>query len=283
MDERRRLAAAALAAAVEAGREVLAVYETDFDVQLKGDRSPLTLADQRSQASIHAALRRAAPGIPFLGEEGRQIPYSERSAWDRFWLVDPLDGTKEFVKRNGEFTINIALIEGARASLGVVYVPLKGFAYFAADEEGAFALSGAQGLGEITPDAAGWESARRGATTLPSARADVFTVAASRSHMTQETEAYISRCRRQYGEVRVRTSGSSLKLCHVAEGLADVYPRFGPTSEWDVAAGQAVVEHAGGVVINVDTGEPLAYNKASLLNPWFLCVAGRYVGQVPAV
>jgi 3'(2'), 5'-bisphosphate nucleotidase len=268
------LVAAAIEAARRGGREILSVYETDFEVRLKGDRSPLTEADERSQKVIRELLSEAAPSLPFLGEEGRDILYEERRNWTRFWLVDPLDGTKEFVSRNGEFTVNVALVEEGVPVAGVVHAPVQGVFYWAASGVGTFRLDGSpDGGGELT-DAS---------TRLPATQTEVTTVAASRSHRNAETDAYIEKCRATFGKVALHSSGSSLKMCHVAEGLADIYPRLGHTFEWDVAAGQAIVEQAGGVVVEAGSLQPLRYNKADLLNPFFLCASGRYRGRLPEV
>jgi 3'(2'), 5'-bisphosphate nucleotidase len=243
------------AIAKEAGAAIMAVYAGEFDVDLKGDNSPLTRADQAAHEVIAAGLAQAFPGVPVLSEEGRQIPYAERSAWRRFWLVDPLDGTKEFIKRNGEFTVNIALVEDGRVCAGVVYVPAQDTLYF-----------GSTALGCWKTDAQGNSVAIRVRQADPERG---LSVVMSRSHPSPELETYLA-------ELEVAEAvpvGSSLKLCVVAEGRADLYPRLGPTMEWDTAAGHAVVEAAGGTVATVD-GAPLCYNKESLLNPYFI-VRGR--------
>ncbi len=273
---------AALRAAWAAGREILRVYETDFAVETKSDASPLTEADRRSQQRIREILADADASIPFLGEEGREIPFDERKAWKRFWLVDPLDGTKEFVSRNGEFTVNIALVEKKRAVFGLVFAPVLSLAYFGdVPSRAAYRLNDAGALAALADRGAEWEEVARRSLRLPAETTRVFTVAASRSHRTPETDAYIGECRRLFGEVVTRSSGSSLKMCQVAEGLADVYPRIGPTYEWDVAAGQAVVEAAGGSLCRAGSRDPLVYNKPDLHNPSFVCVNSRYRDKVP--
>jgi len=241
--------------AQSAGEAILAVYESDFDVEQKDDDTPLTRADLASHRIITEGLADLAPGIPLISEEGGLPDWEIRREWPRYWLIDPLDGTKEFVSRNGEFTVNIALVENHRPVLGVVYVPVTGVLYRAA--EGA----GAERLGD--------GGARR--LRVGRACADPPRVVGSRSHRGKSLDAFLD----ALGRHELLPMGSSLKFCRVAEGLADLYPRFGPTSEWDTAAAQAVVEQAGGRVLRLD-GEPLAYNeKADILNPHFLVIGPR--------
>jgi len=243
----------ALDLAVEAGRRILDVYQSDFAVTHKDDASPLTQADLASHALIAGTLGKVAPSIPLLSEEGAGIPYDLRRAWPRYWLIDPLDGTREFVKRNGEFTVNIALIEDRRPVLGVVHAPVLGLTYGAARGIGAFRVEE--------------DGARASIATHRAPRR--MTVVASRSHRDAETERTIGRL----PEHEVVSRGSSLKFCLVADGTADFYPRFGPTSEWDTAAGQCLVEQAGGAVWRLPDLAPLAYNeKESVLNPSFAAV-----------
>lgn len=238
-----------------AGREILAVYDTDFDVTAKDDLSPLTQADLAAHRSIVAGLEELTPDIPVLSEESAEVPFSQRQAWDRYWLVDPLDGTKEFVKRNGEFTVNIALIEHGEPVIGVVHVPVTDRTYLGCRDVGAFVQDN-----DREPNAINVQSQ---ASRPPR-------VVASRSHWSDEVNDFLERL----GDHEIVSMGSSLKLCLVAEGRADIYPRLGPTSEWDTAAAHAVVAAAGGKVINAETGDPLRYNsKDSLLNPFFLVYA----------
>ncbi len=237
--------------AIDAGKAILNVYEQDFEVQSKADQSPLTQADLAAHHLIVDALQDLTPDIPVLSEESADIPYTTRSQWRRYWLVDPLDGTREFVKRNGEFTVNIALIEQGAAVLGVVHVPVTGKTFYGAAGQGAF-LRDADG--QTRPI----EVARHAATPVR--------VAGSRSHAGDSLLQFL----KHLGAHEMVSMGSSLKLCLVAEGKADIYPRLGPTSEWDTAAAQAVVEAAGGQVTDTQ-GNPLRYNqKESLLNPFFL-------------
>ena len=241
----------------EAGRRILDVYERGFTVEHKEDRSPLTEADRAAHEIITSQLQALTPDIPVLSEESAAVDYATRAGWKRFWLVDPLDGTKEFINRNGEFTVNIALIEGNRPVLGVVYVPVPALTYYACAGQGAHKQKGECAIQPVR--------VRRFDGGKPM-------VVASRSHAGPETEAFL----RNIGEHDVVSMGSALKLCLVAEGTADVYPRLGPTMEWDTAAAQCVVEAAGGRVTDLNR-QPLVYNKPSLLNPWFLAsAAGDY-------
>jgi 3'(2'), 5'-bisphosphate nucleotidase len=235
-----------------AGREILDVYGTDFEARAKADDSPLTEADLRAHRLIVAALALLSPQLPVLSEEAADIPFIERSSWSRYWLVDPLDGTKEFVSRNGEFTVNIALIDGHRPVLGVVHIPVSDTTYSGIPGAGAWRASHDRPRVPI--------SVRRMAR--PPLR-----VVGSRSHGNPALESALA----SLGPHELKPAGSSIKLCLVADGSADLYPRLGPTSEWDIAAGQAVVEAAGGQVVRIADGQALPYNtRAELLNPDFL-------------
>ena len=253
----------AITAALEAGKVILDIYHSDnFEIELKGDNSPLTKADVASHNVIMSHL--SATNIPVLSEEGKSIPYNTRKDWNKLWIVDPIDGTKEFIKRNGEFTVNIALIENQKTVIGVIYVPALGDLYFSTSEIGSYKV--AVNLEDYNVDALVNQASK-----LPLERDDkTFTVVASRSHMSPETEIYISEMREKHGDVNLISKGSSLKLCMVAEGQADCYPRFAPTMEWDTAAGQAICEHAGFEVIDWSTKESMLYNRDQLLNAWFL-------------
>ena len=260
---RNQLLHTAITAALEAGKAILEIYHSgDFDIELKGDNSPLTRADTASHNVIMSYLKKT--DIPVLSEEGRDISYKERKAWSQLWIVDPIDGTKEFIKRNGEFTVNIALIENQKPIIGVIFVPVTGELYFSAKELGTFKV--AVHLEDYDVDAL-----LSKAKKLPLQREDkTFTVVASRSHMSAETEEYVQQMREIHGEVNLISKGSSLKLCMVAEGTANCYPRFAPTMEWDTAAGQAICEHAGVEVIDWETKKNMLYNREALLNNWFL-------------
>jgi len=236
-----------------AGKAILHIYDQNFEVEHKDDASPLTQADLASHRLIRDALRELTPEIPLLSEESSAIDYASRASWDEYWLVDPLDGTKEFIKRNGEFTVNIALVRGHHPVMGVVHVPVTGVTYW-----------GSEGSGARRAEADG--QARAITTRRPSA--DPAVVVGSRSHANPVLERHLA----GLGSYELVSMGSSLKFCLVAEGKADFYPRLGPTSEWDTAAAHAVVTAAGGQVVTLD-GQPLAYNcKASLLNPEFLVI-----------
>lgn len=249
--------------AIEAGKKILEVYENDFSVQHKADESPLTVADLNSHNVIIAGLE--PTGIPVLSEEEKALPFEERKGWDQFWLVDPLDGTKEFIKKNGEFTVNIALVEKGEPIEGVVYVPVTGKMYYGSRENGSFSFT------IQNEETKSIEELMENATKLPVKQdAEKYTIVASRSHNTPETEAFIEEKRKIHGEVELISAGSSIKLCLVAEGKANVYPRLAPTMEWDTAAGHAVAKFAGCSVINYQTGSELTYNKENLLNPWFV-------------
>lgn len=252
----------------EAGETILDVYDSDFAVEHKEDESPLTEADRRAHQCIVDGLKKWDPDTPVLSEEGRDIPYEERKTWNRFWLVDPLDGTKEFVKRNGEFTVNIALVQGTWPVAGVIDVPVWDTIYFAKPGKGAYKLT----LSRETLDRCSTEEELlEAATGLPdSDTSRPRTVIASRSHRSPETETFIEEKQQAYGDVAVESVGSSLKLCRIAEGRADWYPRFAPTMEWDTGAGQAIVEATGGVVVDYHRNRSLPYNKENLKNPWFL-------------
>lgn len=246
-----------LAIAKQSGQAILEVYNKPFDVELKDDKSPLTEADKRSNAVIMQGLMANWPAIPVISEENKLVPYDERKNWTRFWLVDPLDGTKEFIKRNGDFTVNIALIENGQPVLGVVYAPVLNYTCF-----------GAKGIGSFVSDRGGpfvQIIAQPHYSTLQKVK-----VVGSRSHLTDETLAFVEKLKEQGKEVDFVSKGSSLKLCMVAEGKADVYPRFGPTMEWDTGAAHAVALYAGRSVNNAQTGTELTYNKPDLLNPFFI-------------
>jgi 3'(2'), 5'-bisphosphate nucleotidase len=258
-----------------AGAAILEVYETDFDVETKTDESPLTQADLASHRTIESGLARLTPDIPLFSEESDLPPFEVRRQWERYWLVDPLDGTKEFVNRNGEFTVNIALIEDGKPVLGIVGVPVRQHIYVGVREQGAYRLSRAEG----EPDRIELNGRSRD-DDAP------LVVVASRSHGGERLEQYLLALEETFGTVSRTPVGSSLKLCILAEGAADLYPRLGPTSEWDIAAAHAVLAAAGGEVWAVD-GSPLAYNsKESVLNPEFFAAAdGEYPwrARLPAV
>ncbi|MDW3208233.1 MAG: 3'(2'),5'-bisphosphate nucleotidase CysQ [Reichenbachiella sp.] len=245
-------------AAKKAAIEILRIYESgDFSIEAKSDDSPLTQADKASHLAIVAELEKT--NLPILSEEGREIPYEERKNWDFFWMIDPLDGTKEFIKKNGEFTVNIALIHKGCPVLGVVQVPVQNKLYYASQNNGAYLDHNGQG--------------QKLAANSQQPNAKGIKVVASRSHLNDETQAYIN----QLNEPEIVSMGSSLKLIAVAESKADLYPRFAPTMEWDTAAAHAIVIEAGGQVQIKDSQSQVEYNKPNLLNPHFLvtCQLGK--------
>ena len=258
----------AIRAAVDAGKSIMDIYndpESDFGIERKADNSPLTKADKAAHRLITNAL--SVTPFPVLSEEGKEIPFKERSKWETLWIVDPLDGTKEFIKRNGEFTVNIAFVQNGVPQAGVIYIPVKQELFFADCTYGAYKI------GPITelPAETTLDSLMNQGQRLPyGAPRKNFVIVASRSHLTPETEAYINEMKQCHKQVETVSKGSSLKLCLIAEGEADVYPRFAPTMEWDTAAGHAIIRAAGKEVYQAGRQEPLQYNKEELLNPWFI-------------
>ena len=239
--------------ATRAGREILEVYENDFTIKYKRDGSPLTIADQRAHNLIKRSLQDLTTNIPVLSEESSVKTFKQRSSWSRFWLVDPLDGTKEFIRHSGEFTVNIALIERCRPVLGVVHTPVSGISHYAAQGNGAFHCTSTGQSRKIQV---------RPVTGSP------VIMTTSRSHSSGEVLRYRQNIEKSLGPVETVSLGSSLKICLVAEGSADIYPRLGPTSEWDTAAAHCILMEAGGEIIDV-CGKSLCYNKTDILNPWF--------------
>ncbi|MEQ9297717.1 MAG: 3'(2'),5'-bisphosphate nucleotidase CysQ [Cyclobacteriaceae bacterium] len=238
--------------ALDAGKAILDVYNSaDFGAELKTDNSPLTLADKAAHDVIVKGLKDA--DLPILSEEGRSIDYSERKSWEYFWMVDPLDGTKEFIKKNGEFTVNIALIKGNEAIAGVVYAPVLDWLYWSIPGNGAFKKAGKEETKPIT--ASPFDASKQG-----------IKVVASRSHLNEETQSYID----TFVDPELVSMGSSLKILLVGEGAADVYPRYAPTMEWDTAAAHAVIKNAGANVYQKRGNIEVGYNKEDLLNPHFL-------------
>jgi len=252
MINREALLESVIDIATNAGRAIMDIYDSDFAVELKDDRSPLTAADKAAHEIIVAGLSKLSPALPVLSEESAGHEVENRRQWDQFWLVDPLDGTKEFIKRNGEFTVNIALIDGHDAVMGVVVAPATGATYAGISGVGAYKLA---------------EGARTSIEVQRPASAPLRVVG-SRSHANPDLAAFLE----SIGPHEVVPMGSSLKICLVAEGAADLYPRLGPTSEWDTAAAQAVLISAGGSMMDL-TGQPLTYNaRETLLNPYFLAL-----------
>jgi len=239
----------------EASEKVLHIYESDFKVRYKEDNSPITAADEAAHEIIYKGLRNISRDIPILSEEGAEIPWEERKSWRRFWLIDPIDGTKDFTQRSGEFTVNIAMIEDGVPVMGVVTAPALKEAFW-----------GIKGEGAHMRDRTGRVHRIRVAEPRESLR-----VVASKNHLNDETRAFIDKL----GPHETVQAGSSLKFCRIAEGHADIYPRMGPTSEWDTAAAHAILLAAGGQVQTVD-GKPLVYGKEDILNPHFIAAGGWY-------
>ncbi|WP_310993564.1 3'(2'),5'-bisphosphate nucleotidase CysQ [Aequorivita marina] len=254
----------ALQAGLLAGKKIMEIYRQDFQVELKADQSPLTKADQEANQVILDSLK--PTGIPVISEEIKNMPYEERATWNSCWIVDPLDGTKEFVKKNGEFTVNIALIENGVPVLGVVFWPVNHKLYFASDDIGSFSITLKDDPLHTDIDTLIGQATKLETQT----KTKPYTVVASRSHLSEETEEFIEKCRTEYGDVELVSRGSSLKLCMVAEGSAHVYPRLAPTMEWDTAAAHAVAKYAGCKVLHFETRKELKYNKENLLNPYFI-------------
>ncbi len=249
MIDLKNLAGAAITACRKAGEKILEVYgSSDFDIEAKGDSSPLTKADRMAHEVIVSQLD--GYHLPILSEEGKDIPFEERSLWDFFWMVDPLDGTKEFIKKNGEFTVNIALIHKNQPILGVVFAPVLNKMYWGYKGGGSWSQFGDD---EIVP-------------MILKRNQSIKTIVASRSHLSSETQELLDK----YPEAEVISMGSSLKFMLVAEGKAQLYPRFAPTMEWDTAAAQGIIEAAGGIVEAYPDGGALKYNKENLLNGWFV-------------
>jgi len=238
--------------AKEAGDAIMEIYNKDFQIDYKDDKSPLTEADTRSNEIICQALEKIYPDIPLLSEENKTVDYSIRRHWEYFWLIDPIDGTKEFIKKNGEFTVNIALIHKDTPVLGVVYAPVLGDMYKAKKGEGAF------------------KNQQRMPLQINRSPEISLNVVASKSHLSEETQTFIDDLAKTTEKIEQVSKGSSLKLCMVAEGSADIYPRLAPTMEWDTGAAHALVLEAGKEVIQFETDEKLLYNKENLLNPWFI-------------
>ena len=254
----------AINASIKGGFAIMEVYASDFQVEHKEDESPLTLADKNCNELIEKDLLDTQ--IPILSEEGVNIPFVERKQWKYFWLVDPLDGTKEFVKRNGEFTVNIALIHRGSPIMGVIYVPVKKELYFALEGLGSFKA-------RIDKEVTNLDNLIKESDKLPiTHNRNNYIVVGSRSHMSVETEEFFVDKQKEHDNVEVMTVGSSLKICMVAEGKADAYPRYAPTMEWDTGAGHAIAKMAGFAGLQYNSKKEVIYNKEDLLNPWFLVI-----------
>ncbi|MDR1897120.1 MAG: 3'(2'),5'-bisphosphate nucleotidase CysQ [Prevotellaceae bacterium] len=260
----------AFRAAAIAGNRILEIYKSnDFHVSMKSDNSPLSSADKEAHDIIKKQLIHSR--IPILSEEGRDMQFEERKSWDILWIVDPLDGTRQFIQRREEFTVNIALVTGGSPLFGVIYAPAIGEIYFGIKEIGSFKIN----IKEQNPDLLNmsFQEIMDISKKLPSSmmKNDTYTVLASYNHVNKETLEYIDEVRKEYRDVEVKKVGSSLKMCMLADGIGDVYIRYTDTYEWDTAAAQTILEGVGWSINSLDTNEPLTYNKESLLNPYFIC------------
>ncbi len=268
-----QLCLTAINASVEAGRAILKHYYSNYSIEYKTDNSPLTIADNDSHAIISKSLTKTT--LPILSEEGRSIPYDERKDWVKFWMVDPLDGTKEFINRNGEFTVNIALIENSVPVIGVIYVPVNELLYFAVEKLGSFRLDISKNNFDFSTTTQ-LSDYLKAAEKLPIQMTRPVTIVGSRSHQNPDNTVLINRISELYEKVQVTNAGSSLKFCKIAEGSADYYPRLGPTMEWDTAAGDAIARYSGAKVIHYKSYNNLIYNKENLLNPHFIVIAEKH-------
>lgn len=255
----------AITAAINAGEEILNIYNKDFNIEFKDDKSPLTEADLVSNKIICEHLQ--TTDIPIISEENKQTPYAERQNWKQCWIIDPIDGTKEFIKKNGEFTVNIALVENGVTKLGVIYVPVTKELYYTNDDKTNAYKTVIPNVNHPLNELLFNESD----ILQPNLDTEsTIKVVGSRSHMNEDTVLFVEKIKKEYKDVEIVSKGSSLKFCLVAEGKADVYPRFAPTMEWDTAAGQAICEAVGLKVIDQTTQRPMIYNRESLLNNYFL-------------
>jgi len=252
----------AIQASIKAGLEILKIYHQKFDVVYKNDNSPLTTADKNANDIIMSFLDKT--GIPIISEENKQVDFSERQKWRKCWIVDPLDGTKEFINKNGEFTVNIALIDDGTPQIGVIYVPVTKELYV------GNVLKNESYKVTITTNFDISNVCTKENLITPNTKNKDIKVVGSRSHMNQATETFLNKLKAENDSVEVVSKGSSLKFCLVAEGKADIYPRFAPTMEWDTAAGQAICEAVGLQVVSNETDKALLYNKENLLNPYFI-------------
>lgn len=243
-----------IAIAQKAGDAIMEIYGEKIEVEYKEDQSPLTKADKKANNIITMGLSNLSIKLPILSEEGEEIPYEERKEWEYFWMVDPLDGTKEFIKKNGEFTVNIALIYKDTPILGVVYAPALNEMYWAVQGKGAF------------------KDGKKLPLYINEHPENLLRVVASKSHLNSETEDYINNLAKTTEAIECVSKGSSLKLCMIAEGVADIYPRLAPTMEWDTAAADAIVRESGKMCIQFHNKTPIFYNKENLLNPWFIVI-----------
>lgn len=261
----------AIKASVRAGKTILRHYDSSYTIEYKSDNSPLTIADKEAHNSITRDLDTTS--LPILSEEGRNIEYDQRKQWKRFWMVDPLDGTKEFINGNGEFTVNIALIDHSIPVMGIVYVPVWGILYFGVKEYGSFMINLLKSEIDKFRDI---QDIIKQADRLPIVYDRKVTIMGSRSHQTEENNRIINSFASSFNDVAIVNAGSSLKFCRMAEGAADFYSRISPTMEWDTAAGHAICKFAGVDVIVYQSDRELTYNKENLLNPSFIAINKNY-------
>ena len=262
----KKMLSYAIKASISGGKEIIKIYDSDYQISHKLDNSPLTIADKKCHEVIEEILLET--NIPLLSEEGQDISYEKRKSWLNYWLIDPLDGTKEFIKKNGEFTVNVALVKNNQPIIGVIYVPAKNILYFSNKNVGSYKST--ISIDEFK-DLASIEELIRESEKLPIIKnSSKHVIVASRSHMSKETKDFVDRRREIKENIEIVSIGSSLKICMVAEGKADVYPRLAPTMEWDVAAGHSIAKYSGFKILNYDNGTELTYNKENLLNPFFV-------------
>ena len=261
-------------ASIKAGKAICEIYNSDdFQITEKEDKSPLTKADLQSNLIINNILKKY--NIPIISEENKQIPYDERKNWKKFWLVDPLDGTKEFIKKRGNFTVNIALIEYQRPIAGIIYIPHRKILYFGHNELGAFKIE------NINTELKNFDEFFEKCERLEAEKQnETVRIIASQSHFDEKTASYIEKLKKIYPSTKIVNIGSSLKFTLLAENKADIYPRFGPTMEWDIAAGDAILTASGGKVINIESKQEFTYNKENLLNKYFLSVNKFYTKEI---
>ena len=266
-EKQKELFINAVNAAVNAGKKIMSIFNSDdYEVTMKSDNSPFSLADKLAHEEIENCLAKSR--IPILSEEGRDRDYDERKAWDIFWMIDPLDGTRQFIKKRKEFTVNIALVVNNYPKIGVIYAPAYNVLYLGHVQVGAYKIENLKinGYTDILLD-----NLYKNAVRMPSVENEIFTILTSLNHTTYQTNTFIDEMRQQYGEVNTMSIGSSLKMCLLADGAANVYVRHADTYEWDTAAAQAILEAAGCSIKSLDRGKRLSYNKESLINPWFTC------------
>ena len=262
----------AIEAAFKAGEEILKIYSTDFYVETKSDNTPVTLADRTSGECISKIL--AASNIPIISEEEEILDYTIRKTWPQVWIVDPLDGTKEYVKRNGEFAVNIALVENNKPVIGIIYAPVLKDIYFAYHNGGSYKITQHDMIRELTKKNLS-EHLFEFAKKLPSQKLPkTYTVVGSRSHLSRDINEHVDKLRNLYGDVDMISVGSSIKQCWVAEGKAHEYLRYGTTMEWDTAAGQCILEEAGCQLIDLETNRPMLYNREDMHNNYFIARCG---------